>query len=202
MLSTSNVCAPADTTTATITTTLTTTTTSHDVRLRTSAAVSKHTAVKTPATAVKTPATAVNTPATAVITPATAAQENTAASMKLTAGVTITTAAKKHNALETVQGPTTGNLEINSNTGKTCFEDVDLHDINDHLSTGLFWSTYTIIKSPADGHCFMHSVVTTFNANMSDNIGAKLDVDVLSAKLSNETMANSHEYMNYSETSL
>ena len=88
---------------------------------------------------------------------------------------------------------------MNSNTGKTCFEDVDFHDINDHLSTGLFWSTYTIIKSPADGHCFMHSVVTTFNANMSDNIGAKLDVDVLSAKLSNETMANSHEYMNYIE---
>ena len=29
----------------------------------------------------------------------------------------------------------------------------------------------------------MHSVVTTFNANMSDNIGAKLDVDVLSATL-------------------
>ena len=45
----------------------------------------------------------------------------------------------------------------------------------------------------------MHSVVTTFNANMSDNIGAKLDVDVLSAKLSDETMANSHEYMNYIE---
>ena len=88
---------------------------------------------------------------------------------------------------------------MNYNTGKTCFEDVDLHDINDHLSTGLFWSTYTIIKSPADGHCFMHSVVTTFNANMSDNIGAKLDVDVLSAKLSDETMANSHEYMNYIE---
>ena len=45
----------------------------------------------------------------------------------------------------------------------------------------------------------MHSVVTTFNANMSDNIGAKLDVDVLSAKLTNETMTNSHEYMNYIE---
>ena len=45
----------------------------------------------------------------------------------------------------------------------------------------------------------MHSVVTTFNANMSDNISVKLDVDVLSAKLSNETMANSHEYINYIE---
>ena len=118
---------------------------------------------------------------------------------KLTAVVTTTTAAKKHNALETVKRPTTCNLEMNYNTGTTSFEDVDLHDINDHLSTGLFWSTHTIIKSPADGHCFMHSVVTTFNANMSDNIGAKLDVDVLSAKLSDETMANSHEYMNYIE---
>ena len=57
----------------------------------------------------------------------------------------------------------------------------------------------TISESPADGHCFMHSVVTTFNANMSDNISVKLDVDVLSAKLSNETMANSHEYINYIE---
>ena len=45
----------------------------------------------------------------------------------------------------------------------------------------------------------MHSVVTTFNANMSDNISVKLDVDVLSATLSNETMANSHEYINYIE---
>ena len=58
---------------------------------------------------------------------------------------------------------------------------------------------YTISKSPADGHCFMHSVVTTFNANMSDNISVKLDVDVLSATLSNETMANCHEYINYIE---
>ena len=45
----------------------------------------------------------------------------------------------------------------------------------------------------------MHSVVTTFNANMSDNISVKLDVDVLSAKLSNETMANSYEYIKYIE---
>ena len=93
-----------------------------------------------------------------------------------------------------VQRPTTANLEMPSNTGKTCFEDADLHDINDNL----FWSTYTISKSPADGHCFMYSVVTTFIANMSDN-SVNLDVDVLSAKLSNETMANSHEYINYIE---
>ena len=95
-----------------------------------------------------------------------------------------------------LQRPTTANLEMPSNSGKTCFEDGDLHDINDNLSTGLFWSTYTISKSPADGQCL---VVTTFNANMSDNISVKLDVDVLSAKLSNETMANSHEYINYIE---
>ena len=78
--------------------------------------------------------------------------------------------------LQMVHRPTTANLEMPSNTGKTCFEDADLHDINDNLSTGLFWSTYNISKSPADGHCFMHSVVTTFNANMSDNISVKLDV--------------------------
>ena len=101
--------------------------------------------------------------------------------------------------LQVVQPPTTANLEMPSNTLKTCFEDADFHDINDHLSTGLFWSTYTISESPADGHCFMHSVVTTFNANLSDNISVKLDEDVLSAKLSNETMANSHEYINYIE---
>ena len=90
------------------------------------------------------------------------------------------------------QRPTTAKLEMPSDTGKTCFEDADLPDISDNLSTGLFWTTYHISKSPADGHCFMHSVVSTFNSNMSDSIGVKLDVDVLSAKLSNETMANSH----------
>ena len=95
--------------------------------------------------------------------------------------------------LKMEQLPTTANLEMPSNTSKTCFEDADLRDIRDNLSTGLFWTTYTISESPADGHCFAHSVVTTFNANMSDSISVKLDVDVLSAKLSNETMANYHE---------
>ena len=54
--------------------------------------------------------------------------------------------------LNMVQRPTTANLEMPFNTGNACFEDPNLHDISDNLSTDLFWSIYTISKSPADGH--------------------------------------------------
>ena len=45
-------------------------------------------------------------------------------------------------------------------------------------------------------------IVSTFvfsQRQLSLSASMKLDVDVLSAKLSNETMANSHEYINYIE---
>ena len=44
------------------------------------------------------------------------------------------------------------------------------HIIDDELKTGEFWLKHNVEKSPADGHCFLHSVVRSSNAQHVNNV--------------------------------
>ena len=61
----------------------------------------------------------------------------------------------------------------------------DINNIQRDLDNDTFWSKYTIHKSPADGHCFMHSVASLLS-HIPNYFSA--NVDMLSKKLKNETL--------------
>ena len=67
----------------------------------------------------------------------------------------------------------------------------DINNIQRDLDNDTFWSKYTIHKSLADGHCFMHSVASCLS-HIPDYFGA--NVDMLSKKLKNETLKNAKLY--------
>ena len=57
---------------------------------------------------------------------------------------------------------------IDTNTTKYVINDATEHcmnvltEIQLSLDNDTFWLTYDIIKSPADGHCFVHSVAKSW----------------------------------------
>ena len=70
----------------------------------------------------------------------------------------------------------------------------DINSIQRDLDNDTFWSKYSIHKSPADGHCFMHSVAFCLS-HIPNYFGA--NVDMLSKKLKNETLMNEKLYGDY-----
>ena len=59
------------------------------------------------------------------------------------------------------------------------------------INSGSLWSTYKINKSPADGHCMLHSLVTCLN----EQLIPYYDRNLLIHKVSEECCANTSRYM-------
>ena len=55
--------------------------------------------------------------------------------------------------------------------------------------------TYNIIKSPGDGHCFVHSVAKSWFSQLPDN--PCFNKDVLLVKIKKETYDNAYQYVDY-----
>ena len=67
------------------------------------------------------------------------------------------------------------------------------------LDSNTFWLNYEIVKSAADGHCFVHSVLNSWLLQLPhyqcvDNV---VSHDVLLGRLQNETYINSYRYVDY-----
>ena len=71
-----------------------------------------------------------------------------------------------------------------------------LTEIQLSLDNDTFWLTYDIIKSPADGHCFVHSVAKSWFSQLPDN--PCFNKDVLLEKLKKETYYdNVYQFADY-----
>ena len=62
--------------------------------------------------------------------------------------------------------------------------------VHKDLNCNTFWSNYTVVKSPGDGHCFIHSAANSLNVNSSKLTGFG-HVSVILNYLSDETVHNS-----------
>ena len=57
------------------------------------------------------------------------------------------------------------NVQIKTANSDTCLNNasnamrVDIDDIKCKLTSGIFWTLYTVMQSPTDGHCFLHSII-------------------------------------------
>ena len=74
-----------------------------------------------------------------------------------------------------------------------------LVDTQTLLDSNTFWLNYEIVKSAADGHCFVHSVLNSWLLHLPhyqcvDNV---VSHDVLLGRLQNETYINSYRYVDY-----
>ena len=61
----------------------------------------------------------------------------------------------------------------------------------------LFWNKYKIVKSPGDGHCFIHSIVKSHNSQHSE--ASPIDARGLFESITTETTRNSSLYMSFIE---
>ena len=48
-------------------------------------------------------------------------------------------------------------------------------DIQLSLDNDKFWLTYNIVKSPADGHCFVHSIAKSLGSQLPEHVCFKQD---------------------------
>ena len=83
----------------------------------------------------------------------------------------------------------TANSDTHLNNASNAMR-VDVDDIKCKLTSGIFWTLYT-----ADGHCFLHSIITAFNADIPTN--EHVDMDSLKRKLKFETSAHSDVYRDF-----
>ena len=65
--------------------------------------------------------------------------------------------------------------------------------LKDELDTGVFWSSYKVFESPADGHCLLHSVTKSFNAQHGGL--NELSLKHLISMIKVETLQNESEYL-------
>ena len=68
-------------------------------------------------------------------------------------------------------------------------------DIQLSLDNDKFWLTYNIVKSPADGHYFIHSIAKSLGSQLPEHLCFKKEA--LLEKLKNETHENAHQYVDY-----
>ena len=68
-------------------------------------------------------------------------------------------------------------------------------DIQLSLDNDRFWLTYNIAKSPADGHCFVHSIAKSLGSQLPEHVCFKKEA--LLEKLKIETHENAHQYVDY-----
>ena len=69
-------------------------------------------------------------------------------------------------------------------------------EVNKHLNCNTFWSNHKVVKSPGDGHCFIHAAANSLNVNSSMPTPFD-DVSVILKQLSDETMHNSNRYVDF-----
>lgn len=67
--------------------------------------------------------------------------------------------------------------------------------ISDMIKSDRFWHNHRIVKSPGDGHCFIHSVVFSYNDQIS---GLITPTEVLQ-KITHETTENWDKYIPFIE---
>ena len=82
---------------------------------------------------------------------------------------------------------------LTTGTAKSQLNDVnvlDLDEIKNHIDNATFWSLYEKIKSPGDGHCFLHSVAKILNMN-SQSANNQITINDLCEKLIRETIIKS-----------
>ena len=78
-------------------------------------------------------------------------------------------------------------------TGDRCStESVTPDTVKQLISEDSLWTKFNITKSPGDGHCFLHSVVTSLNAQLPKL--RPLDKTTLTCKLDDETLFNAKQY--------
>ena len=78
-------------------------------------------------------------------------------------------------------------------TGDRCStESVTPDNVKQLISEDSLWTKFNITKSPGDGHCFLHSVVTSLNAQLPKL--RPLDKATLTCKLDDETLFNAKQY--------
>ena len=69
-------------------------------------------------------------------------------------------------------------------------------EVNKHLNCNTLWSNHKVVKSPGDGHCFIHAAANSLNVNSSMPTPFD-DVSVILKQLSDETMHNSNRYVDF-----
>ena len=69
-------------------------------------------------------------------------------------------------------------------------------EVHKDLNCNTFWSNYRVVKSPGDGHCFIHSAANYLNVNSSKPTPFG-DVSVILKYLSDETVHNSDRYVDF-----
>ena len=77
-----------------------------------------------------------------------------------------------------------------------------LSGIQESIKNRTFWFKFKTVKSPGDGHCLLHSLVTSLRGQKSvhsDLTFANYDINTLLTKLKEEVLANKQEYLPYIE---
>ena len=69
-------------------------------------------------------------------------------------------------------------------------------EVNKDLNCNTFWSNHKVVKSPGDGHCFIHAAANSLNVNSTMPTPLD-DVSVILKQLSDETMHNSNRYVDF-----
>ena len=86
-------------------------------------------------------------------------------------------------------------IEYNSDcTANTTFSTTD---IQNDLNSGVFWLNYNIVKSPGDGHCLIHSVLTSLNFGLSAESNSNVNASGLFSKLTDETVKHVNRYVDF-----
>ena len=86
-------------------------------------------------------------------------------------------------------------IEYNSDcTANTTFSTTD---IQNDLNSGVFWLNYNIVKSPGDGHCLIHSVLTSLNFGLSAESNSNVNASGLFSKLTDETVKHANRYVDF-----
>ena len=65
-----------------------------------------------------------------------------------------------------------------------------LYDVTSLLENGIFWEKYKINRSPGDGHCLLHSIISS----MAFQIKTIITLSELIQAIISETISNSSEY--------
>lgn len=60
----------------------------------------------------------------------------------------------------------------------------------DVINDPLFWNVFTVFRSPPDGHCFIHSVISSLKSQ-----GQSINVDDLLQLIDFECFDNTHRYL-------
>ena len=78
-------------------------------------------------------------------------------------------------------------------TSHLCLNDFNVERIENALLNGSFWSYYEINKSPADGHCLLHSVICGMKLQLQMN--TIYDLEDVIRLIRDETLLNIDMYV-------